>query len=343
MTPSEPSPQQVPPPVALHRLMSGHWIAQAIFVAAQLGVADYLTDGPQHADALAQSVGAHPGALYRLLRALASVGVFTEIAPQRFALTPIGTSLQTGITGSLHALALTGNVLDWEAWGQLLYCVKTGEPAFQHVHGMDPFTYFQHHPEVGKIFDEAMTGFVTENSLAVVTAYDFTPFTTIVDVGGGHGALMVAILQASPATRGVILELPSVLDGARATLEAAGLLSRCDCVAGDFFASVPAGGDAYILASIIHDWDTERSLTILRNCRRAMTNDAKLLLEEMVIPPGDAPFFGKWLDLEMLACFGGQERTEAEYQALLAAAGFQLTRIVPTHTPSSVIEAVPVS
>jgi hypothetical protein len=322
--------------------MSGHWIAQAIFVAAQLGVADELRGGPQPTDALARSVGAHPGALYRLLRALASVGVFTEVGPQCFALTPIGTYLQTGIAGSLRALALTGNVLDWEAWGQLVHSVKTGAPAFQHVHGMDPFRYFQHHAEAGTIFDEAMTGFVTENGMAVVTAYDFTPFTTIVDVGGGHGALMVAILRASPDTRGIILELPNVLDGARATLEAAGLLSRCECVAGDFFASVPTGGDAYLLASIIHDWDAERSVTILQNCRRAMAHDAKLLLVEMVVPPGDAPSFGKWLDLHMLVCFGGQERTEVEYQTLLEAAGFRLTCVVSTHTPSSVIEAVPV-
>jgi hypothetical protein len=342
MASSEPNPHQVPPPVALHRLMTGHWIAQAIFVAAQLGVADSLRDGPQHTDALARSIGTHPGALYRLLRALASVGVFTEVEPQCFALTPIGTYLQTEIAGSLRALARTGNVLDWEAWGQLLHSVKTGAPAFRHVHGMDPFTYFQHHPEVGQIFDEAMTGFVTENGMAVVTAYDFTPFTTIVDVGGGHGALMVAILRSSPATRGVLLELPSVLDGARATLAAAGLSSRCEYVAGDFFAAVPTGGDAYLLASIIHDWDAVHSVTILQNCRRAMAHDAKLLLVEMVVPPGDAPSFGKWLDLEMLVCFGGRERTEVEYQTLLETAGFRLTRLVPTHTPASIIEAMPV-
>jgi hypothetical protein len=343
MTPSEPSLQQVPPPVALHRLMSGHWIAQAIFVAAQLGVADYLADGPQHADALSQSVGTHPDALYRLLRALASVGVFTEGAPQRFALTPIGTYLQTGVAGSLRALALTGNVLDWDAWGHLWHSVKMGEPAFQHVHGMDPFAYFQRHPEMGNIFDEAMTEFVTENGVAVTTAYDFTLFTTIVDVGGGHGALMGAVLQASPTARGIIFELPSVIEGARKTMEAMGLLPRCDCVAGDFFVSVPAGGDAYILASIIHDWDTERSVELLKNCHRSMAKHAKLLPVEMVIPPGDVPFFGMWLDLEMLVCFGGRERTEAEYQTLLATAGFRLTRIVPTHTPSSIIEAVPVA
>lgn len=343
MKPSEPNSQQVPPPVALHRLISGHWIAQAISVAAKLGVADYLTDGPQHTDKLARSVGAHSGALYRLLRALASVDVFTEVEPQRFALTPIGHYLQTGVAGSLRALALLVNELDWEAWGQMLHSLKTGETAFQHVHGMAPFAYCQGHPEVGKTFDEAMTGFVTENGIAVVTVYDFSLFEKIVDVGGGHGALMVAILPASPATRGVIFDLPSVIDGARKTIEAAELSSRCDCVAGDFFVSVPAGGDAYILASIIHDWDEERSVAILKNCRRAMANDAKLLLVEMVIPPGDAPFFGKWLDLEMLVCFRGRERTEAEYQALLATAGFRLTRIVATHTPSSVIEAVPIT
>jgi hypothetical protein len=284
MTASEHSAQQVPPPVALHQTMIGHWIAQAIFVAAQLGVADYLRDGPQHTDALAQSVGAHPGALYRLLRALASVGVFTEVEPQHFALTPMGSYLRTGIAGSLRALARMGNAVDWAAWGQLLHSVKMGAPAFQHVHEMDPFAYFQRHPEIGTIFDEAMTGFVTENGVAVVTAYDFSPLTTIVDVGGGHGALMAAILQASPTTRGVIFELPGVIEGAQKNIEAAGLLSRCDCVAGDFFASVPAGGDAYLLASIIHDWDAERSVTILQNCRRAMTHDTKLLLVEMVIP-----------------------------------------------------------
>jgi hypothetical protein len=209
MTPIEHGSQQVPPPVALHRLMSGCWISQAICVAAQLGIADHLTDAPKTADELARAVGAHAGALYRLLRALASVGVFTEVESQRFALTSMGSYLQTGIAGSLRALALMGNALDWAAWGQLLHSVKTGEPAFQHVHGMDPFAYFQHHPEIGKIFDEAMTGFVTENVVEIVTAYDFTLFTTIVDVGGGHGALMAAILQASSTTRGSFSSCPA--------------------------------------------------------------------------------------------------------------------------------------
>lgn len=343
MTRVENSPPGVPPPVALHQLMSGHWVSQAISVVAKLSVADHFANGPCSVDELARNVGAHPGALYRLLRALASVGVFTEVAPQHFALTPIGAYLQTGIPGSLRGLALTVTELDWDAWGRMLYSVTTGGVAFEHVHGMSAFAYFERHPEVGRTFDEAMTGFVAENGLAVVTAYDFAPFPTIVDVGGGHGELMIAILKASPTTRGVISERPSVVEVAKRRIGAAALSSRCDCVPGDFFVSVPAGGDAYILASIIHDWDEERSVAILKSCHRVMADHAKLLLVEMVIPPGDAPFFGKWLDLEMLVCFGGRERTAAEYQTLLAAAGFRLTRIVPTHTPSSIIEAVRVS
>lgn len=332
----------IAPTAALDQMISGHWVAQAIYVAAKLGVADHLGDGPRAVGELARAVGADPGALYRLLRALASHGVFTEVAPQCFALTPIGAYLRSGVPGSLRALALTVNELDWRAWGHMLHSLRTGEPAFAQVHGMNPFEYFQRHPEVGAMFDEAMTAFVTEHGLAVAAAYDFTPFAEVVDVGGGHGALMSAVLRASPATRGVIVDLPSVVAGAKQRIEAAGLASRCDCVAGDFFVSVPAGADAYVLASIIHDWDDERGVAILGSCRRAIGEHGKLLLVEMVLPPGDAPFAGKWLDLEILVCFGGRERTAAEYETLLSRAGFRLTRIVPTHTPSSVVEAVPV-
>ncbi len=333
--------QHVPPPIMLHYLMRGYWISQAIYVAAQLRIADHLFPGPKSADELAQDADVHPGALYRLLRTLASVGIFTEVEPRRFGLTPMAELLQTGNTGSLHALALW-NLLDWNAWGQLLHSVKTGETAFRHVHGMEPFAYFEHKPELGALFNNAMTGYAAVGSMAAVTAYDFTDFTTVVDVGGGHGALMAAILQANPTARGIIFDQANVIQGARKIIAEAGLLQRCDCVAGNFFESVPSGGDAYILASIIHDWDTERSLTILTNCRRVMTGKAKLLLVETVIPPGDTPSFSKWLDLEMLVCFGGWERTEAEYRELLAQAGFRLIRVVATRTASSIIEAVPV-
>jgi ubiquinone/menaquinone biosynthesis C-methylase UbiE len=342
MTAPERNPDEIPPAVALHQLGVSFWLSQALYVVAKLGVADHLKDGPYTADELAKSVGAHEGALYRVMRALASVGVFTETEPKRFALTPMGAYLQTGVAGSLRAQFLTITELDWEPWRHLLHSVQTGETAFRQAHGMGLFDYLQHHPGVGNMFDEAMTGFVMENGLAVVAAYDFTPFAKIIDVGGGSGALMAAILQASPQAQGVLFDLASVIDGAKRTIEAAGLAARCACIAGDFLTSIPAGGDAYLMASILHDWDDEHSVAILQNCRRVMSAPAKLLLVEMVIPPGDVPFYGKLLDLEMLVLTGGRERSEEEYRDLLTAAGFRLTRILSTHTASSIIEATPV-
>jgi hypothetical protein len=223
----------------------------------------------------------------------------------------------------------------------MLHAVKTGETAFQRVHGESAFDSFAKHPDVGRTFNEAMTDFVAQNIRAVVVAYDFTPLKTIVDVGGGHGSLITAILEASPASRGVVFDLPAVIEGAIREVAVRGMADRCVCIAGDFFQSVPKGGDGYLLASIVHDWDDQASTAILRSCRRAMEDDARLLLVEMVIPPGDAPFFGKLLDLEMLVCFGGRERTEAEYRELLHAAGFELLRIVPTQAPASIVEARP--
>ena len=333
--------QHVPPPVMLHYLMRGYWISQAICVAAQLRIADHLSHGPKSADDLAKAAEVHPRALYRLLRTLASVGIFTEVKPRHFGLTPMAELLRTGTAESVNALALW-NKVDWPSWGQLLYSITTGKTAFQHVHGMEPFAYFEHNHELGTVFNSAMTGYAKVSSMAAVEAYDFTRFTTVVDIGGGHGSLMAAILQASPTARGIVFDRVNVIEGTRKVMEDAGLLQRCDCVGGNFFESVPPGSDAYILSSIIHDWDAERSLLILRNCRRAMEMNAMLLLVEAVIPPGDIPSFSKWLDLEMLVCFGGCERTESEYRELLAQAGFQLTRIVPTRTASSIIEAVPV-
>ncbi len=338
MNSAERNPQEPPPSVALNQLMIGYWVSHALYVAAKFGVADQLKDGSRSVDELANAVGAHAGALYRLLRALASLGVFTEVESRRFTITTMGACLQTGVPGSMRALALYMD-LDREAWSQLEHSVRTGETAFDHLHGMGFFAYLQKHPDEWKLFDEAMTGFVSQNIAAVMAAYDFTPFRKIIDVGGGHGALMTAILKASPESKGVIFDLPSVVEGAQKKIEAAGLSERCECNGGNFFESVPAGGDAYIMASIIHDWDDERAIAILKNCRLALSGRERLLLVEMVIPPGDAPFFGKLLDLEMLVVAGGRERTEAEYRALLAAADFRLTRVVPTHSLASVIEA----
>jgi hypothetical protein len=332
---------ELPPSVRLHQLMAGHWVSQAIYVAAKLRIADHLAQAPQTVAALAGAVDAHPQALHRLLRALASLGLFTEVAPEQYALTPVGHFLQSGVPGSLRALALTVTEFDWQPWGQMLHSVQTGEPAFLRVHGDDAFEYLGKHPDTGRMFNDAMIDFVSQNIRAVVAAYDFTRLSKIVDVGGGHGALMAALLEANPSTRGVILDLPAVIEGAARELAARGLSDRCTCVAGDFFEGVPEGGDAYLLASIIHDWNDQAGAAILRSCRKAMPDRARLLLVEMVIPPGDEPFFGKLLDLEMLVCFGGRERTEVEYRELLGASGFELVRIIQTQAPASILEARP--
>jgi len=334
-------PEETPPSVALHQLMVGHWVSQALCVAAELGIADHMASSPSDVSELARAVSAHPRALFRLMRALASVGVFTEVAPRRFALTPVGDCLRATSATSLRALALTVNSLDWAAWAEMRHSLRTGETAFQHVHQMGPFDYFHRNPEVGKTFDEAMTGFVTQNGAAIVEAYDFRGLRRIIDVGGGVGTLMMSILRSSPEITGVVFDLPDVIAVAEQRVERAGLAARCDCVGGSFFETAPADGDAYIMASIIHDWDADHCRRILATCRAAMPSSAKLLLVEMVIPAGNAPFFGKLLDLEMLVCFGGQERTEEEYRELLNATGFRLTRVVPTRTPSSILEALP--
>jgi hypothetical protein len=329
------------PDAALHRLGVGFWVSQSLYVMAKLCVADQLSAGPRPVRDVALAVGANPGALYRVMRTLASVGVFAESAPGQFALTVMGNYLRSDVPGSLRAQLLTINELDWLPWSDLLHSVRTGETAFDHHHGMGLFDYLERQPEVARMFDEAMTGFVTENGLAVVAAYDFRAFATVVDVGGGHGALMTAIFGSAPHTKGVLFDRPSVIEGARARISTAGLSARCECVAGDFFESIPSGGDAYVLASIIHDWDDEHSRMILRTCRQAIRDDGKLLLVEMVVPSGDAASYAKLLDLEMLVLAGGQERSESEYHDLLDSAGFRLCGIVPTRTNSSIIEAAP--
>ena len=334
-------PEEIPPSAALHQLMVGHWISQALCVAAELGIADHMAASPCDVSELAKAVSAHPGALFRLMRPLASVGVFTEVAPRRFALTPVGDCLRATSPTSLRALALTVNSMDWAAWAEMGHSLRTGETAFQHVHQMGPFDYFHRNPEAGKTFDEAMTGFVTQNGAAIVEAYDFRGLRRIIDVGGGVGTLMMSLLRSSPEVTGVVFDLPDVIAVAKQRVERAGLAARCDCVGGSFFETVPADGDAYIMASIIHDWDADHCRRILATCRAAMPSSAKLLLVEMVIPPGNAPFFGKLLDLEMLVCFGGQERTEEEYRDLLTATGFRVTRVIPMRTPSSIVEAIP--
>jgi hypothetical protein len=242
----------------------------------------------------------------------------------------------------MRALAIMYAEEQYRAWGDLLHSVRTGETAFDYQFGTGYFDYLAQHPEADRVFNEAMTGWTHQLVGAVVDTYDFSSVKTVVDVGGGYGALLGAILQRYPDTKGTLFEQPHVIDSAEEQLVAAGVAERCVFVGGDFFAAVPPGGDAYVLSQILHDWDDERCVAILEQCRRAMPEHGKLLVVELVLPPGDEPFLGKWLDLHMLVLLGGRERTAAEYDTLFRAAGFKLARVVPTPPGPSVVEAVPV-
>ncbi len=327
----------------LRRLIVGYRISQALFVAAKLGIADQLSEGPKNVDDLARATGAHALSLYRVLRLLASEGVFAEESRGRFKLTPLAMPLQSGVSGSLSSRALfDGDACNWRAWGNLLHSVTTGAPAFEHTFGVGLFDYLSEHTAVAASFDALMATQTTPWAHAVLDAYDFSGIDTLVDVGGGYGALLAAILTARPAMRGVLYDLPHVIAGAESSLTAAGIADRCGVVAGDFFESVPKGGDGYLLKYILHDWDDSRCETILRNCRDAMTPDGRLLVVEMLIVPGNEPDYAKFLDLNMLVLTGGRERSEEEYRRLFETAGFTLSRIVATPSELSIMEAVPV-
>ena len=332
------------PATVLRHLSTGFWISQAIAVVADLGIADHLKNGAKSCAELAQAVGAHPGALYRLLRGTASVGVFAEDETGRFALTPLAALLLTDRHQSWRAAAiLNGAVWAWQPWGALAYSVKTGQPAFDHVFGVDFDGYLAQHGEAGEVFQAFMDVATAEEAMAVTPVYDFSGLTTIVDVGGGHGALLAAILKANPGPRGILFDAPHVVASAPPRLEAEGVADRCEVVGGDFFAALPPGGDAYLLKWILVSWDDERAVTILQNCRRALSAHGKLLVIERIIPPGNEPFFGKLADLNLLVMYQGRHRTEAEYRSLFARAGFELSRIIPTESPTefSVIEGLP--
>jgi SAM-dependent methyltransferase len=336
---NQPGSADVPPSVAMLKMISGFWISRAIYIAAKLGIADHMRDVHKTADELAAATGTHAPSLYRVLRALASVDVFAEDGKGRFALTPLGATLQTDVPGSMRAFATVElGEEHYPAWGALMHSVRTGEIAFDHVFGMPVWEFFAQHPENAKTFNDAMTGMTLAVNDAVLSAYDFSPIRKIVDVGGGHGSLIASILKLNPHMKGVLLDAKPVIEGARRRVEAEGLTNRCDVVAGDFFESVPGGGDAYILKWIIHDWDDQRSVTILKNCHRAMVENAKLLLVEAVVPAGGEPHISKFVDLNMLVMTGGRERTADEYRSLLGASGFRLTRIAATDSPMSVIE-----
>lgn len=331
-----PSPQAV-----MARLITGYWISQALNVAAQLGIADLLKDGPQTVAHLAEATGTHARSLYRLLRALASEGVFAEDEQGRFVLTPLGVCLRSDVPNSQRSMAIMNGEEHYRCWGELLYSVQTGRNAFEKLYGQPVFQFLAAHPRQARIFDEGMVGIHGAETKAMLDAYDFSGIGTLVDVGGGNGSLLVTTLERYPSLRGVVYDRPDVIERARVNIKAAGLENRCTLTGGNFFESVPAGGNAYLMRHIIHDWNDEQCRTILRHCRKVVPPSGRLLLIESVIPSGNEPSFAKLLDLTMLTIPGGMERTETEYRELLASAGFRLARVVPTTAHVDVIECVP--
>lgn len=325
----------------LLKMISGYWLSQAIHVAAKLKMADLLAGGPRPCAELAAATATHPQSLHRLLRALASVGVFKELDGQRFELTPLAEALRSDVPNSQYAVAVMMGDEHYESWGQLLYSVQTGKAAFDHIYGKPPFDFLAEHPEKARNFDAAMTGIHGNETPAMLDAFDFSGFKTLVDIGGGNGSLLAAVLQRTPKLRGLLYDLPHVIERARGNLQAAGVAERCATEPGSFFERVPAGHDAYLMRHIIHDWEDAKAVTILSHIRKAIAPAGTLLLVEMVVPPGNDPGWVKFLDLNMLLIPGGQERTEAEYRQLLGKAGFQLARIVPTRTEISVLVAQP--
>jgi len=321
------------------QMFGGSWITQGIGVAAELGIAEHLADGPRSTSELASLTGSHDDSLYRLLRALSAVGVFAEEPARCFSLTPLATMLRTDVPASQRSFAtMMSNEFD-AAWGELLHSVRTGEAGFEKRYGLPFFDYMTRHPERHRIYDEAMTGVHGVETVPVLDAYPFAGRETVVDIGGGNGLALAALLERYPLVNGILFDLPAVADRAREGLSGTPESDRLKIEGGDFFTAVPAGADIYMLRHIIHDWQDAEAIAILTRCREAAAPGARILVIEMVVPPANQPGFGKWLDIMMLLV-GGRERTAEEYGELFGAAGLELARIIPTASDVSIVEGV---
>lgn len=341
---SQPAP--IPPSFQLSRVAASLWIPRALYAAASLGVADAIGADGSSSDAVAQAIGADPAATHRLLRAMVALELCTEADDGRFVLTPLGVCLRADGPDSVRSwVLLMGGEMVWRSWGLLSECVRTGKPAPMLLEGKDAFEWMAAHPTEFAIFDHSMQELTRRAAPAIAAACDFAGARTVVDVGGGHGALLSGILQHHPALRGIVFDQPHCAAGAAALAAATGVGDRTRFVSGSFFEAVPAEADVYLLKSVIHDWNDARSIDILRVCRAALRADARVVLVEVVVParPGTSPLdqMIAGTDLNMLVMTGGRERTEAQYRALCDAAGLRLARVLPTATAFSVIEAVP--
>jgi O-methyltransferase domain/Dimerisation domain len=324
----------------LRERIMGFRVTQMIHVAANLGLADRLAEQPRTPEQLAVVVGADAQALHRLLRALASLGIFAEDAGGAYGLTAQATLLRSDVPGSLRSIALLyGEEWMWQAYGAMMHSVRTGQSAFIRVHGHTLYGYLQEHPRAAAQFNAAMSSFSSQEIPAILAAYDFAGVRSVVDIGGGQGAFIAGLLGAHPQLSGTVFDLASVIAGAAPVFDEAGIADRACAVAGDFFEQVPAGGDLYLMKSVLHNWDDEDALRIVSVCRAAMASHARLLVIERVIPSGNQPSEAKLFDINMMTVAGGRERSVEEYRTLLAKAGLALTRVVPTASPLSIIEA----
>jgi len=341
---AEPIDNHADAAAAMMGLLNGAWAARLVLTAVELGIADYLVGEPRDAGFLAEATKAHPPSLSRLLRALAAIGVLNEGQDRRYSLTPLGTTLRRDVPGSMRAWTLLFFSDDQgTAWQALTHAVFTGEHAFRHLFGADMWTRLAARPEAARLFDEGMQSLTQGVYDALISHYPFGNYQWIVDVGGGNGALLLPVAVRHPRMRLTILDLPHVADGARARIVEQGLFDRCEAIGGDAFVAVPPGADAYVLKGVIHDWEDQEAIAILRSCRAAMPEHAKLLVIERILPeridPNDARTRSAFIsDINMFLNPGGRERTEAEFRDLLSQAGLRLARVVAMPSPQAVIE-----
>jgi len=338
------SPEQgVPPPFVLLQMIMGSMLTQAIHVAAELDFAGILADGPLAAAEIAQQAGSDPDASERLLRTLASFGIFAEAADGRFALTPLADALRADAPVSMRGMALLlGHPYQWEDWGHLIDSVRTGEPVMEKLRGMGGYEFLAANPDFAQVFEGGMGTLSDLETVPVAEGYDYAKFDTLVDVFGGRGAVLAEILQRAPATHGVLFDQRAEHLGAQKFLEEAGVTDRVSIDTGELFGAVPAGADGYLLKHIVHEWPEAKSLEILRNVRNAIRDDGTVLLVEFVLPDGNEPHPGKLVDLWLMILMGGRERTRSQYAELLGKAGFELTRVIETASSAAIIEAKPV-
>jgi hypothetical protein len=339
MNQEQPSADKLPSEQMV-QMVSSYWLSQALGAVARLGIPDRIAAQPRTSEGIAKAVGIDPDAAHRVMRALASIGVFRQLEDARFALTPLGETLCSNVPGSVRDFAvMLTDTPHWQAWGKFLEALKSGRPVLKAVLGMELWEWYSQHSGDANAFSLAMGNLARMVAAELTRVVDFSQVQTVADVGGAHGVLLTAILQHYPHTRGILFDLPHVIETAKPVIEAQGLSDRCELSAGDFFNEVPSGADVHVLKQILHDWDDQRATLILENCRRSLRPNGRVLLVEMVLPPDSAPSPAHFIDLNMLVLLGGRERSASEFAVLLEKSGFKPPRFIETDSPFVVIEA----